>query len=129
MAVLAAPHPTAIEHWFEVALGRKEHEKALEITDRYRRHRFFSTLDFGGRLQSLRWLLEGPNGMLDQEESQIHRQDLLVHYPAYDRLSKQAGELRDRLSRLPLVAEDSDALQAQKGGLAELGRVSREQEA
>jgi len=47
------PHSASWEHWFLVALERKDHEAALEISDRARRHRFFSSLGYGGRLQSL----------------------------------------------------------------------------
>ena len=49
-----------LEHWFEIALNRKEEERAIEISDRIRRHRFFTTLPMGGRLVALRWVLEAP---------------------------------------------------------------------
>ena len=54
------PHGLIYEHWFEAAVSRKDHELAVEVADRARRHRFLSTLPFGGRLESLRWVLEGP---------------------------------------------------------------------
>ena len=59
MAVLVTPHPLPYEHWFEATMARKEYEQALEIADRARRHRFFTSLALGGRLESLRWVLEG----------------------------------------------------------------------
>lgn len=128
LSVLVTPHPVPIEHWFEVALQRKEHEKALEIADRARRHRFYSSLAFGGRLQSLRWILEGPVAVLDQE-SQLHRRDLLAGYPAYDQLSQQARAIRTALEAMPLVAEDPEAFKKQSRDLAQLAAVSLHQEA
>ena len=43
LAVLVTPHPLPLEHWFEVAMARKDHEAAMEIGDRMRRHRFFTS--------------------------------------------------------------------------------------
>src|SRR6185503_12014096 len=42
LAVLSTPHPLPYEHWLEIALSRKENDKALGIADRIRRHRFLS---------------------------------------------------------------------------------------
>ena len=50
MASLNVPHLASYEHWFLIALERNEHELALEIADRGRRHRFFSSLPIGARL-------------------------------------------------------------------------------
>ncbi len=59
LAALSVPHDSW-ENWFLVALEHKDHDTALEISDRARRHRFFSSLGYGGRLESLRWILESP---------------------------------------------------------------------
>ena len=64
LAVLCVPHGLIFEHWFEAAVARKDHELAMEVADRARRHRFLSTLPLGGRLESLRWVLEGPKELL-----------------------------------------------------------------
>ncbi len=128
LAVLVTPHPLPIEHWFEVALKRKAHEKALEIADRARRHRFFTSLAFGGRLQSLRWIMEGPVEVLDQQ-AKLGRQDLLARYPAYDQLAQQSRAIRARLEAMPLVAGDAETLRRQGGELAQLAAVSLGQEA
>ena len=67
LAVLTTPHLPAYEHWFEAAMQRKEiQDTAMEISDRARRHRFFSSLPLGGRLESLRWILEAPPEWLDR---------------------------------------------------------------
>ena len=58
------PHGLIFEHWFEAAVARKDHELAIEVADRARRHRFLCSLPFGGRLESLRWVLEGPKELL-----------------------------------------------------------------
>jgi len=128
MAVLVTPHPLPIEHWFEAALSRKDNEKALEIADRARRHRFFSSLGFGGRLLSLRWILEAPPEMLGNR-AQLTRRDLLARYPAYEALSRQAKALRQDLKAIPLVSEDPDARRRQGQELSRLAAVSLHQEA
>ncbi len=129
MAVLLSPHSGSFERWFDVALNeRREPERALEITDRTRRHRFFSSLAYGGRLQSLRWILEGPMKSLDRQ-SQLLRQDLLGRYPAYEELSQQAEATRRRLQAMPLVADDSTALRQQSRELDQLASISLRQEA
>jgi len=128
LCVLVTPHPLPFERWFEVALQRKAHEKALEIADRTRRHRFFNSLPFGGRLQSLRWILEGPAETLGQQE-QLLRRDLLARYPAYAQLAQNSQELRARLEAMPLVAADGPQLRAQSDELAALAETSAHQEA
>ncbi len=127
LSVLINPHPVPIEHWFEVALNRKEHEKALEIADRARRHRFFTSLTLGGRLQSLRWVLEAPDAVLDPR-AQLTRRDLLARYPAYDALVRQARAHRAKLDALPPVAEDPDTVKLQQIQLEALSKVSLHKE-
>ncbi|MFZ5833009.1 MAG: tetratricopeptide repeat protein, partial [Planctomycetota bacterium] len=128
LAVLGTPHAVAFEHWFEVALERKEHEAAIEIADRTRRHRFFSTLPFGGRLDSLRWLLEGPKEYLDMQ-AQLSRQDLLTRYAEYAKLQTQVVQLRKALAASPLVAPDQSALKQQQQIYAQVAALSMQQEA
>lgn len=129
LAVLTTPHPASFEHWFVIAWeGRKDHEAALEIADRARRHRFFSSLAGGGRLQSLRWILEAPDEVLDQQ-ARLNRQDLLAQYPAYAALSQQARQLRAAVDAVPLVPEDDEAFRQLQEQLARLGVLSLQQEA
>jgi CHAT domain-containing protein len=128
LASLVTPHPLPLEHWFEVALNRKETQAAIEIADRARRRRFFSSLEFGGRLESLRWILDGPAESLPQP-AQLQRQDMLARYPAYDRLLQQARSIRAALTQKPLVAEDPTAFREQSQALGELARLGAEQEA
>mgnify|MGYP005834700471 CR=1 FL=1 len=128
LAVLTTPHPGPYERWFEIALDRKEFETALQIADRARRHRFFSTLPMGGRLLSLRWVLEAPIEQLDVA-SRLHRQDLLARYPAYAQLSKTAVELRRALAQQPLAPADAEAAREQSAAWQRLAAISVQQEA
>ncbi|MCS7305430.1 MAG: CHAT domain-containing protein [Thermoguttaceae bacterium] len=128
LAVLVSPHPAAYEHWFEVALDRKDFETALEIADRLRRHRFLTTLSLGGRVDSLRWILESPVEALSAN-ARLQRQNLLAAYPAYVELSRQAQQIREALAAGPLVPEDQAAQQAQAKALEQLGQISLAQEA
>ena len=127
LAVLVTPHPVPFEHWFQAAFARRDTLGAIEVAERARRHRFFSSLSLGGRLESLRWLLEAPNDVLPRE-AQVQRQDLLTRYPAYDQLSRQAQAVRAKLAAMPPVAKDAAALRDQTRELNELAGLSSQQE-
>jgi CHAT domain-containing protein/tetratricopeptide (TPR) repeat protein len=128
MTVLVTPHPGPLEHWFEVAMTRREHETALEIAERIRRHRFFSSLAFGGRLESLRWILEAPPETLP-DEARLQRQDLLAQHPVYDKLAQQARQVRNTLEAMPLVPADQASQLQQSKLLEELAVLSMNEEA
>ncbi len=132
LAALVAPHPEALEHWFLASLQRTDREAALatalEVSDRARRHRFFSTLTLGGRLHALRWLLEAPPAALDKK-ALVQRQDLLADFPAYQALQQQVRQIAERLAKIPLAPRDADIARQQGGLLAELGKLSVQQEA
>ncbi|HBO43030.1 MAG TPA: hypothetical protein DD670_03665 [Planctomycetaceae bacterium] len=127
LSVLVTPHPAPFEHWFEAAVKRKAHEEALEISDRARRHRFLGTLPYGGRLDSLRWILDGPEEFLDAQ-GRLLRRDLLLSLRDYDRASKEAAAARQRLAQLPPVAADAQAGAIQGKELADLAAISVLQE-
>ena len=127
LAVLILPHPLPYEHWFNSALKRKDWEAAIEIGDRMRRHRFFTSLAYGGRLESLRWILEAADEQLDTR-SKLQRQDLLTRYPAYNALRQHAHALHDRLAAAPLATEDREPTREQVQWLTDLAGVSKQQE-
>jgi CHAT domain-containing protein len=128
LAVLTAPLLPSYECWFESAVQRKQvHETAMEIADRVRRHRFYISLPLGGRLQSLRWILETPPEWLDKQ-AVLQRQDLLAHYPEYAKLAENAAKIRQKLSSKPLVTEDKNVAQEQIADLAELASICAQQE-
>ena len=122
LAVLSHPHPLSYEHWFEATLKRaKEPELALEIADRTRRHRYLSSLPLGGRLLALRWVLEGPPELLN-EQSLAQRQDLLAKFARYQELDATAKKISADLAAKPVV-EESRRSPARAGPA--LGRTGR----
>jgi tetratricopeptide (TPR) repeat protein len=127
LVVASSSYAPALEHWFSVALARKDPEKALEIADRLRRHRFYSTLPLGGRLLALRWILEAPAHLLD-EKATLQRQALLVKYPKYGEVSLQASRVTSELDRLPLIPEKEEERKRQHDLLAQLAKLSAVQE-
>ncbi len=128
LSMLTIPHGAVLEHWFEAAIKNgKDNETALEIADRARRHRFFSTLTMGGRLLALRWILEGPVELLG-EAGLLQRQDLLARYPAYGQLAQEAAKIRTRLGQEPVVADTPEARRQQTDQLTTLAKLSDAQE-
>jgi len=128
LAALSTPHGLIFEHWFEAAVARKDHELAIEVADRSRRHRFLVSLPLlGGRLESLRWVLEGPKELLPPQ-ALLQRQDLLTRYPAYKDLLDQAEALRRELAASPLVQDDAEKTKKQGKAMAQLMTLGRKQE-
>jgi hypothetical protein len=116
-----------MEHWFELALARKELEKALEIADRIRRHRLHAIMPLGGRLLSLRWVLHAPKELLDQS-AQLQRQDLLNRFAGYNELTQKADAARNALEQLPIVPPLEADLKKQADLFQTLATVSAAQE-
>lgn len=127
LAALLAPNELAMEHWFELALERKEWAQALEISDLIRRRRFFRSLPLGGRLVALRWIAEAPETELNADAI-AERQVLTNTRPAFAALSKQAAATRDQLDKLPLDAADGEQKAQQKALLEKLYGASQNQE-
>ena len=127
LTVLVAPHLHAYEHWFELAMNRKEHERALEISDlrgvtgSCRR----STWAAGCSICS--WLLEGPEAVLDQEARE-QRVALEAKYTGYVQRSRRAKQLQMELRQAPLTPADEEAGKEQEAKLQELAQLSAEQE-
>lgn len=122
LSMLMHSHPGPYERWFGlVADTKSELELALEIADRARRHRFYSTLPLGGRALALEWLLEAPEAALDNQQI-VERRDLLGRYPQYEQLSRRAAELKRALRAIPLDADDQAETRAKL--VSDLGEVS-----
>jgi len=128
LAVSLSPQDLAMEHWFELAVERKEIPTALDIAEQARRRRFLSTLELGGRIESLRWALEAPADRLPQQ-AVLQRRDLLARWPAYEQLAQQSQTLRQSLEKIPLAPDQPSQLQEQARGLAEWATVGQRQEA
>jgi len=127
LAVGLAPHPLPYEHWFEASLARKDQEKALNIADRLRRHRFFVTQPLGGRLLALRWILEGLSENLSQDAA-LQRQNLLLKFPKFGELSRRSAEIRTELQTLPVVPTDDSQIKRRNELLTELTKTCTLQE-
>ena len=127
MAVLTTPHPLPYEDWYQCVLKRNQTEVALEVGDRLRRHRFFSTLPFGGRVVSLRHILETDPRWLN-ESDRLTRQDLLTQYPQYEKLQKPAQALQQDLRRNPLNLQEGAPGTELKRRINDLANLSAEQE-
>ena len=59
----------------------------------------------------------------------MERQSLLTKFPKYDELAKQVRKLRDDLAAAPLVADAPAAQKKQAEALAEISKLSGQQEA
>ena len=127
LTVLRTPHSLAYGHWFLLAIQRGNHEQAFEIADRGRRHRFYNTLSWGGRLLSLRLLLESPIEELTSEEM-LQRQSFLSRSPEYSTLVQESNAIHAELEAFPLMPQDEAIAQARNAGLARLGDVSARKE-
>lgn len=127
MAMQLDAHVPYIERWFNLLIGLKDYDEAVRVAEFLRRHRFYSTLPFGGRILSLRWLIEGGEAMLGK--SGMERQtELRTKYPAIAQLSRRAEQLRQELRQQPLVTDDSDQLALQRNLFNELSDVSNQLE-
>ena len=128
MTVLRTPHDDIYENWFELAIKRQDNDTALRIADLVRRHRFFQNLPLGGRLLGLRWLLDGPQDRLNNEEA-LMRRDLLAEYPDFATYGEQAAALQKDLREIPWAVADPELQQKQIELLEKLAVASQTREA
>ncbi|MEM8680460.1 MAG: CHAT domain-containing protein, partial [Planctomycetota bacterium] len=103
-----SPLTSSFENWFEVALERSEDRAAVDVIQLLKRHRFLSQLPLGGRLLSLRWVMEAPPTLL-AAASQARRDELLLRFPEYAELSRQARQLQEALIEEVTRGEDQNA--------------------
>jgi len=128
LAIQVVVPPGAYVRWFELQMGRDMKEKAFDIAERIRRERFYATQPYRGRLISLRYLLESPEQNLS-DEFNVCRKSILLQYPDYQALARDAAELNRQLHSLPTVPTSDNDREIQKKLLADLAAVSLEQEA
>jgi len=124
---LMTPHELQLQHWFQILLNRKEPEKAFEVVDQIRRHRFTSSLELGGRLQALRWTMEAPQDALS-DAVWAQRKVLEGKYPKFLAHSIDARAIRGKLGELPLIPGEDDAGRDQLDLLKRLHELSGFQE-
>lgn len=128
IAFLLSPHVAPLERWFEVVMARRNFQRAIEISEMIRRHRFYSALPMGGRLLGLRWMLHGPDEALTETALQ-QRVDFLTRYPAYKQWMDQSTTIRNELLKLPLVPPpDTDEAKKQKDLFVQMFQLANTQE-
>ena len=129
IAFLLTPHVESMERWFEILINRRQIDRAIEVADQVRRHRFYADLPLGGRLLSLRWVLQGDSQFL-KPDALRQRQSLLTRYSGYRDLLNQSTVLENNLDRLPLQPDpDSADDKTQRQTMRELAEIYSRQEA
>ena len=122
----STPHPLSFEHWFEVAITRKEHERALEIADlrgdtgSCRR----STWEAGCSIYVGCWRVRKRFSIRKRGNSACAG----ARYTGYVQRSRLRQAVADGVAAAPLTPADEDAAKQQQAKLDELARLSAEQE-
>ncbi len=127
LSLLLTDQRIPMENWFELAMVRKEEDKALLIADRARRSRFFSTLPMGGRVLALRWILDAPQQTLS-EAAVLQRQSILNTHPNYRNLSREVAAAKEQLRTIPLNPSESDQQRRQTELYKRISELSAQQE-
>ncbi len=129
MSFLTTPHIAPLERWFEIKVGLKQFDEAIEIAELIRRHRFFSSLPMGGRLMAFRWMLHAPDEALTKE-ALTQRVDFLARNEPYKALTDRSKLIRTELMKLPIKPQYDSVEEKQQTDLfVELMKVSNTQEA
>jgi len=127
ITMLVSNHTGSMERWFELLIDRKEYGEAVRVAEQLKRHRFYSTLPFGGRILSLRWLVDGDQAMIGKS-GMTQQKRLRDKYPALAELSRKAEKIRLKLKQNPLVPADEEQIKKQKALVQELRSVSNQLE-
>ncbi len=120
------PHQDVLERWLEISVANRETESLLLISEMLRRHKFYQSLPLGGRLLSLRWVLECPEPLLDNATRQ-QRQNLQARFPRLVDIAQETTKLKTQLSQLP-VQPDGDQRKQYESTVAGIKRLAEEQE-
>ena len=128
MAFLGTDHVSAMELWFEILLKRKRFERAAEIAELIRRHRFYSTLPLGGRLLAFRHGLTADPQDLDAETLK-QRNDFLQANQNFVTLMNESNRVIGKLEGLPLKPDaGSPEEKEQAKFIRDLGKLAANQE-
>ncbi len=128
LAVSMTPRPGTWENYFLCAVDMEKKEDALEISERAKRAAYLQTLDFGGRMHSLRLLLESPENDLTVAQLQRKR-DILTEYPNYEVCSQKVKNLQIEIRRTSLPVTQKEEGKKLAEALKEVSELSRRQEA
>ena len=127
LAVSNSPLEDVYEQWFALAIAQRDYQKAFEIAEQTRRHRFQSTLNLGNRLISLRYLLEAPNHLLTREQL-MQRARLLSENDELKKVSDDMQRVCRQIASQPLLTTDSSAQRRLDASYKELGTLAERQE-
>ncbi len=129
ISFLAADHVSAMENWLEILISRRRFDKAVEVADLIRRHRFFSTLPMGGRLLAFRHSLGADR--LELDPATLKQRNLfLQNNGTYANLIAQATGIEKEMRALPINPKPGSAEEKQQAKLVRrLSEVSSTQEA
>ena len=119
--------PEMYENWFLTLLERDQKEAAFEVAEITRTTRYFTACEYGGRLFSLRFLFESPPAGL-AEDLRVMRQNLLTEFPDYDTLSRDAADVKAKISALPIVPANDEQNAQREKLLGLLSDISAKQE-
>ncbi len=124
------PHLPILARWLDVTIDRSaggDFESLVLVSEAIRRHKFFSQLPLAGRLLALRWVVEAPDVLLD-DETRNQRLNLVHKYPELAQRSREIEQLKVQLSQLPVAPGDGDESKAYDQVGKELVRVADAQE-
>ena len=129
MSALLFSRVNALERWFEIVVSRKNYTRAIDVSEKLRRYRFYANLPMAGRLLSLRWMLNASSHAVSKE-TLARRSDLFIKHPPYQDLVRQSDQIHAKLAALPVVPDPkSDELRQQSKLLPQLVDVADQQEA
>lgn len=121
-------HSASLQQWFDALVLERRLEAAFGVADQIRRHRFYSSLPLGGRLLSLRWIIEAPPELLSEKTLQ-QRNDLEAKLPLYAQAQREGAAALAQLRTLPLICTaETDQARQQKTALDSLAKQSTVQE-
>ena len=129
MSALLFSRVNALERWFEIAVSRKNYTRAIEVSEKLRRYRFYASLPLAGRLLSFRWMLNASSHAVSKE-TLTRRSDFFLKHSPYQDLVRKADQINAKLTALPLVSDPkSDEHKQLSKLLPQLVDISAQQEA
>lgn len=128
MSFLTSAHLSSIEAWLDIAIENRSYDRAVEIAELLRRHRFYATQPLAGRLVSMRWMMHGYDEAVG-EKALAQRADFMTRLPAYAELTLRAGQVRQALLGIPLQPPaDSDREKEQRDLFVQAMQIGAQQE-
>ncbi len=125
---LMTDHVASLQMWFDILVVERRMEPAFAVADQIRRHRFYSGVPLGGRLMTLRWMMEAPPELLG-ETTLAQRHEWIQRFPKYDQVSREAAQTLAKLRELPIVPDANSPEQKQQRTLLEqLAKFTETQE-